>query len=113
MRANGSASTASQAASTLGASTYQTFRRITLPSIRGALAYGIVLALARSLGEYGAIAVVSGRLVGRTQTVTLFVQERYQNFDQQAAYAAALVLVLSAVVALLVSRTLRPKEITR
>jgi len=102
-----------QAASTLGASTYQTFRRITLPSIRGALAYGIVLALARSLGEYGAIAVVSGRLVGRTQTVTLFVQERYQNFDQQAAYAAALVLVLSAVVALLVSRTLRPKEITR
>jgi sulfate transport system permease protein len=102
-----------QAASTLGASTYQTFRRITLPSIRGALAYGIVLALARSLGEYGAIAVVSGRLVGRTQTETLFVQERYQNFDQQAAYAAALVLVLSAVVALLVSRTLRPKEITR
>ena len=102
-----------QAASTLGASSWQTFRRITLPSIRGALAYGVVLALARSLGEYGAIAVVSGRLVGRTQTVTLFVQERYQNFDQQAAYASALVLVLSAVVALLVSRSLRPKELAR
>jgi len=102
-----------QAASTLGASSWQTFRRITLPSIRGALAYGVVLALARSMGEYGAIAVVSGRLVGRTQTVTLFVQERYQNFDQQAAYAAALVLVLSAVIALLISRALRPKEITR
>jgi sulfate/thiosulfate transport system permease protein len=102
-----------QAASTLGASSLQTFRRITLPAIRGALAYGVVLALARSLGEYGAIAVVSGRLVGRTQTVTLFVQERYQNFDQQAAYAAALVLVLSAVIALLISRALRPKEITR
>jgi sulfate/thiosulfate transport system permease protein len=102
-----------QAASTLGASSWQTFRRITLPSIRGALAYGVVLALARSLGEYGAIAVVSGRLVGRTQTVTLFVQERYQNFDQQAAYAAALVLVLTAVVALLVSRALRPKELAR
>jgi sulfate transport system permease protein len=98
-----------QAASTLGASSLQTFRRITLPAIRGALAYGVVLALARSLGEYGAIAVVSGRLVGRTQTVTLFVQERYQNFDQQAAYAAALVLVIAAVIALLISRALRPK----
>ena len=99
-----------QAASTLGASSWQTFRRITLPSIRGALAYGVVLALARSMGEYGAIAVVSGRLVGRTQTVTLFVQERYQNFDQQAAYSAALVLVAAAVIALLLSRALRPME---
>lgn len=102
-----------QAAATLGAGAWQTFRRITLPAIKGALAYGIVLALARSLGEYGAIAVVSGRLVGRTQTVTLFVQERYQNFDQQAAYAAALVLVAAAMVALLISRALRPKEATR
>jgi sulfate/thiosulfate transport system permease protein len=102
-----------QAASTLGASSWQTFRRITLPAIRGALAYGVVLALARSLGEYGAIAVVSGRLVGRTQTVTLFVQERYQNFDQQAAYASALVLVAAAVIALLLSRALRPKELVR
>jgi sulfate transport system permease protein len=102
-----------QAASTLGAGSWQTFRRITLPAIRGALAYGVVLALARSLGEYGAIAVVSGRLVGRTQTVTLFVQERYQNFDQQAAYAAATVLVATAVIALLISRLLRPKELAR
>jgi sulfate transport system permease protein len=102
-----------QAASTLGASAWQIFRRITLPAIRAALAYGVVLALARSLGEYGAIAVVSGRLVGRTQTVTLFVQERYQNFDQQAAYAAAFVLVLAAVIALLLSRALRPKELVR
>jgi sulfate transport system permease protein len=102
-----------QAASTLGASPWQTFRRITLPAIRGALAYGVVLALARSLGEYGAIAVVSGRLVGRTQTVTLFVQERYQNFDQTAAYASALVLVITAVLALLVSRAMRPRELTR
>jgi sulfate/thiosulfate transport system permease protein len=102
-----------QAASTLGASSWQTFRRITLPAIRGALAYGVVLALARSLGEYGAIAVVSGRLVGRTQTVTLFVQERYQNFDQQAAYASAFVLVAAAVIALLLSRALRPKELVR
>lgn len=100
-----------QAATTLGAGPVQTFLRITLPSIRGALAYGVVLALARSLGEYGAVAVVSGRLVGRTQTVTLLVQERYQNFDQQTAYACAVLLVGTAVIALLVSRALRPKEL--
>jgi sulfate/thiosulfate transport system permease protein len=101
-----------QAATTLGAGPVQTFRRVTLPSIRGALAYGVVLALARSLGEYGAVAVVSGRLVGRTQTVTLLVQERYQNFDQTTAYTCALLLVLMAVLALLVSRLLRPKELS-
>ncbi len=100
-----------QAAATLGAGPLQTFLRITLPSIRGALAYGVVLALARSLGEYGAVSVVSGRLVGRTQTVTLLVQERYQNFDQQTAYACAVLLVLVAVIALLISRVLRPKEL--
>jgi sulfate transport system permease protein len=99
-----------QAAATLGAGPVQTFLRITLPSIRGALAYGVVLALARSLGEYGAIAVVSGRLVGRTQTVTLLVQERYLNFDQETAYACALLLVVTAVLALIVSRFLAPKE---
>jgi sulfate/thiosulfate transport system permease protein len=100
-----------QAATTLGAGPVQTFLRVTLPSIRGALAYGVVLALARSLGEYGAVAVVSGRLVGRTQTVTLLVQERYQNFDQQTAYACAVLLVLTAVLALLISQALRPKEL--
>jgi len=101
-----------QAAATLGAGPVQTFPRITLPSIRGALAYGVVLALARSLGEYGAVAVVSGRLVGRTQTVTLLVQERYLNFDQETAYACALLLVVTAVVALVISRALAPKEYT-
>jgi sulfate transport system permease protein len=101
-----------QAATTLGAGPVQTFRRVTLPSIRGALAYGVVLALARSLGEYGAVAVVSGRLVGRTQTVTLLVQERYQNFDQTTAYTCAVLLVLMAALALLVSRLLRPKELS-
>lgn len=100
-----------QAARTLGAGPVRTFLRITLPSIRGALAYGVVLALARALGEYGAVAVVSGRLVGRTQTVTLLVQERYLNFDQETAYACALLLIITAVVALVVSRVLAPKEI--
>jgi sulfate transport system permease protein len=98
------------AAHTLGASRWQTFRRITVPGIRGALGYGVVLCLARALGEYGAVAVVSGRLVGQTQTATLFVEERYQNYDQPAAFATATVLALIAIVVLLLTRLLRPKE---
>jgi sulfate transport system permease protein len=99
-----------QAAHTLGAGGMQTFLRITLPGIRWALAYGIVLCLARSLGEYGAVAVVSGRLVDQTQTLTLFVEERFQNFDQPAAFAAASALALIAVVTLLLTKLLRPKD---
>jgi len=102
-----------QAAWTLGANAWQTFRRVTLPAIRWALAYGVVLALARCLGEYGAVAVVSGKLVDQTQTVTLFVEERFQNFDQQAAFAAASALALIAVLTLLAISVLRPKEETR
>ena len=70
-----------QAASTLGASGWQTFWRITLPSIRWAVVYGVILTTARCLGEYGAVAVVSGRLQGQTETATLRVQERYESFD--------------------------------
>ena len=94
------------AAHTLGASRWTTFRRITIPSIRWALAYGIVLCLARALGEYGAVAVVSGRVIGETQTATLFVEERYQNFDQVSAYATATALALIAIVALLIAKLL-------
>ena len=99
-----------QAARTLGAGPIQTFRRITLPGIRWALAYGVVLALARSLGEFGAVAVVSGRLVGKTQTLTLYVQERFEGFDIAGAYAASFVLALIAVVILIAINVLRPKE---
>ncbi len=99
-----------QAAHTLGASRWQTFRRITIPGIRWALGYGIVLCLARALGEYGALAVVSGRLVGQTQTLTLFVEERFQNFDQPAAFAAATLLALMAILTLLLTKFLRPKD---
>jgi sulfate/thiosulfate transport system permease protein len=102
-----------QAALTLGATGWQTFARITLPAIRWALGYGMVLALARSLGEYGAVAVVSGRLVDQTQTLTLFVEERFQNFDPQAAYAASFAMAVVAVVTLLLLTLLRPQEDAR
>ncbi|HEX8802568.1 MAG TPA: sulfate ABC transporter permease subunit [Acidimicrobiales bacterium] len=99
-----------QAAWTLGASPVQTFRRITLPAIRWGLAYGVLLSLARALGEFGAVAVVSGRIRGRTQTLTLFVQERFQNLDEQAAYAASFALAAVAVIALIAMNVFRPKE---
>jgi sulfate transport system permease protein len=97
-----------QAAWTLGAGRWQTFWRVTLPSIRWALAYGVVLTLARCLGEFGAVAVVSGRVVGKTQTATLFVEERFQSFDQPAAYAMAFVLAAVAIVVLLTINVFRP-----
>jgi sulfate/thiosulfate transport system permease protein len=99
-----------QAASTLGASALQTFRRITLPSIRWALVYGIILTLARSLGEFGAVAVVSGRIRNETQTLTLLVQERYTNFDQEGAYAISFTLALIAIVTMVVMTAVRPRE---
>jgi sulfate transport system permease protein len=99
-----------QAARTLGANGWQTFWRITLPSIRWAVIYGVILTTARCLGEYGAVAVVSGRLQGETETATLRVQERYESFDVAGAYAISIVLALVAVVVLLVMTVVRPRE---
>jgi len=99
-----------QAAATLGASRLQTFFRITLPALRWAIAYGVVLTTARSLGEYGAVSVVSGRVAGKTATATLFVEDRYQSFDIVGAYAASVVLALMAVSVLLAMNLLRRKE---
>jgi sulfate transport system permease protein len=99
-----------QAARTLGAGGWQTFWRITLPSIRWAVVYGVILTTARSLGEYGAVAVVSGRLQGQTETATLRVQERYESFDLAGAYSVSLVLALVAVLVLVAMVTIRPKE---
>ena len=101
-----------QAAFTLGADPWQTFRRITLLSIRWAVVYGVVLTTARCLGEYGAVAIVSGRILGQTETATLAVDDRYQNFQQSGAYAIALVLAAIAVVVLIVMTLTRPQEQT-
>lgn len=102
-----------QAAATLGASALQTFRRVTWPAIRWATAYGVVLTTARALGEFGAVSVVSGRLAGETESLTLYVQDRYQSFDEVGAYASAVLLALIAVATLVVMTALKPKEETR
>lgn len=99
-----------QAAQSLGANAWQRFRRITLPTIKWAVAYGMVLSLARSLGEFGAVKVVSGNLVGETQTATLVIEDRYNNFEQTAAYAIAFVLVMVSILTIIVISLIRPKE---
>jgi len=99
-----------QAARTLGASGWQTFWRITLPSIRWAVIYGVVLTTARCLGEYGAVAIVSGRIAGKTQTATLRVEDAYDNFDLSGAYAISIVLAVMAVVVLVAMTFIKPKE---
>ena len=96
-----------EAASTLGASSWQTFRLVTLPAIRPAIGFGVVLTTARALGEYGAVSIVSGKLAGRTETLTLHVEERFQAFDLVGAYAASLVLAVMALATLALMHVVR------
>lgn len=95
------------AATSLGATWLQTFRRITLPAIRWAVVYGVVLTLARALGEFGAVKVVSGNFEGRTQTSTLLVEQRYQDFEQGTAYAVAFLLASVSVACIVAVTFLR------
>jgi sulfate transport system permease protein len=99
-----------QAAETLGANGWQTFRRITLPAIRWGVAYGVVLSTARALGEFGAVAVVSGRVGGQTETAPLWVWREFGQFNRTGAYAASLVLALLAVGTLLAMNSFKRKE---
>jgi sulfate transport system permease protein len=99
-----------QAARSLGANGPQTFWRITLPGIKWAVVYGVVLSLARSLGEFGAVKIVSGNIVDQTQTATLVVESKYQGFEQTSAYAVAAVLAFAAMACLVVVSILRPEE---
>jgi sulfate transport system permease protein len=96
-----------QAAQTLGASGWQTFWRITLPSIRWAVIYGVILTSARALGEYGAVSVVAGF----KKTSTLQVQDYYENFDLAGAYAISLMLAATALVVLVSMMLIKPKEV--
>jgi sulfate transport system permease protein len=98
-----------EAATTLGASPWQTFWRVTLPAIRWGVAYGIVLTTARALGEFGAVSVVSGHLAGETETMTLQVQDRFESFDLTGAYAASVVLALLALATLLAMNLMKRK----
>jgi sulfate transport system permease protein len=99
-----------QAAETLGARPFQVFRKITLPAIRWAVAYGVVLTTARAIGEFGAVSVVSGKIQGRTETLPLYVQGQFENFEIQAAYAASVVLALIAVATVVGLRAFHPRE---
>jgi sulfate/thiosulfate transport system permease protein len=99
-----------QAAQTLGANWWQTFRRITLPAIRWGVAYGVVLATARALGEFGAVAIVSGRVSGSTETAPLWVWREFGQFNTTGAYTASLVLALIAVATLVAMNSFKRKE---
>jgi len=99
-----------EAAWTLGASPFAAFRRVTLPAIRWGVTYGVVLTTARAIGEFGAVSVVSGNIAGRTETLTLHVQERFQSFDLTGAYTASVELALLAVLTLLLMTVLRKER---
>ena len=98
-----------QAARTLGATDWQIFRMVTFPAIRVGVAFGVVLTTARALGEYGAVAIVSGKLSGRTETLTVHVEERFLAFDVTGAYTASLVLALLALLTLFFMQRLKPR----
>ncbi|MFL5843275.1 MAG: sulfate ABC transporter permease subunit CysW [Solirubrobacteraceae bacterium] len=99
-----------QAAATLGANGWQTFRRITLPAIRWGVAYGVVLSTARAIGEFGAVSVVSGKISGETETLTLLVEKRFNNFDLAGAYAASALLAIIALATLLAMTVIKPRR---
>ena len=99
-----------QAASTLGADSWQTFWRITLPAIRWGVAYGMVLTTAQVLGEFGAVTIVSGSISGETQTLPLFVAKQFEGFNLAGAYGASLLLAILALSTLLAMNLLKRKE---
>lgn len=98
-----------QAARTLGANDWQIFWRVTVPNIRWALLYGVILTNARAMGEFGAVSVVSGNIAGKTQTLPLFVEEAYKQYQTQSAFSAAVLLSFLAAVTLVLKEILERK----
>ncbi|MEA5572906.1 sulfate ABC transporter permease subunit CysW [Calothrix sp. UHCC 0171] len=98
-----------EAAQTLGASGWQVFWRVTLPSIRWGLLYGVLLTNARAMGEFGAVSVVSGNIGGETQSLPLFIEDAYKQYQTEAAYSAAVILALLALVTLVLKDILEKK----
>jgi len=99
-----------QAGRSLGASAWQRLWRLTLPSVRWALAYGVVLSLARALGEFGAVRVVAGNVLGSTQTMPLLAAQRYNDLDESGAFAISFVMVAIAICCIIVVALLRPSD---
>ena len=99
------------AARTLGAGPWRRFFTITLPAIRWGVLYGVTLTLARTLGEFGAVLIVSGNIQGKTQTLPIYIYDAWdQNYDALASYAGAVVLALISITALVVLSILRGRE---
>jgi sulfate transport system permease protein len=99
-----------EAAKTLGASQWQTFWKVTLPAIRWGVTYGVVLATARALGEFGAVSVVAGNISGQTQTLPLFVKTQFDQINLAGAYAAAIVLAILAMAVLFTMNLLQKRS---
>jgi sulfate transport system permease protein len=98
-----------EAARTLGANDWQIFWRVTLPSIRWGLLYGLILTNARAMGEFGAVSVVSGNIANTTQSLPLFVEDAYKQYETEAAFSAAVILAFLAVITLILKEILERK----
>ena len=99
-----------EAAYILGASKWQTFWRVTLPSIKWGLVYGITLTIARSIGEFGAVLVVSGSIINQTQTATLHIHQQFTDFNYSGAFSAAIILALLSFTILIIMKSFYKKK---
>nr|WDB00560.1 sulfate transport system permease protein [Cavernulicola chilensis] len=95
-----------EAARTMGANEYQIFWLVTFPNIKWGLLYGIVLTNARTVGEFGAVSIISGNIIGKTQTLTLFVEQAYKEYQTQASFSAAIFLFILSLFTILVRKIL-------
>lgn len=100
-----------QAARTLGATGWQTFRKVVLPAIRWSVLYGVVLCAAKAAGEFGSVAATSGRLIGQTNTLTLHIERSYAEYESTKAFASSVLLTGLAVMTILLNVVLGRKRV--